>query len=116
MPRSPHHSSCNFFLWEYLKTKVFQNQSSINVETQKKHIHQKINDILEEMLRNLVGNFDIRQCVQHNRSHQAILIFFFNETSFSYNSISILVLKGQFYHSFEIIRFDWTILYYISKL
>ena len=70
----PAHSSdlnpCNFFLWGYLKSKVYSNRPQ-SIEQLKDAIHQEATAILHEMICRVIDNFRerLRQCADNNGSH-----------------------------------------------
>ena len=73
---SPNLNPCNFFLWGYLKSKVYINRPG-SIEQLKDAIRQKITAILHEMTCHVIDNFHehLRQCVDNNESHLTDLIF-----------------------------------------
>lgn len=54
--RSPDLTPCDFFLWGYLKDKVYLNKPS-SIDELKQEITAAINEITPEMLQNVFGNF-----------------------------------------------------------
>jgi hypothetical protein len=54
--RSPDLSPCDFFLWRYLKEKVFKHRPQ-SLEDLKERIRQKINAIPPEITRRVMKNF-----------------------------------------------------------
>ena len=74
--RSPDLNPCDFFLWEYLKLKVYRNRPQ-SIKHLKDAICQEITAIPHEMICRVMDNFQerLRQCVNNNRSHLTDLIF-----------------------------------------
>ena len=74
--RSPDLNPCDFFLWGYLKSKVYSNRPQ-SIEELKHAIRQEIACIPHEMIRRVIDNFRerLRQCVDNNGSHLTDLIF-----------------------------------------
>ena len=74
--RSPDLNPCDYFLWGYLKSKVYSNRPR-SIEQLKDAIRQEITVIPHEMTRRVIDNFRgrLRQCVDNNGSHLADLIF-----------------------------------------
>ena len=75
-PRSPDLSMCDFFLWGYLKEKVFRNRPH-NVEELKIHIRDEIAAIPPEMCRRATENFRYRlqMCIDTDGHHLTDVIF-----------------------------------------
>ncbi|XP_039280434.1 uncharacterized protein LOC120350562 [Nilaparvata lugens] len=75
-PRSPDLSSCDFFLWGYLKSKVFETRPA-TIQNLKMRITQEIRAITPEVLRRVSENFSsrLRQCVQNDGRHLTGVIF-----------------------------------------
>ena len=73
---TPDLNPCDFFLWGYLKSKVYSNCPQ-SIEQLKDAIHHEITAIPHEMTRRVIDNFreHLRQCVDNNRSHLTDLIF-----------------------------------------
>ena len=73
---SPDLNLCNFFLWRYLKSKVYSNRPQ-SIEQLKDAIRQEITAIPHEMTRWVIDNFHerLQQCVDNNESHLMDLIF-----------------------------------------
>ena len=69
-------NSCNFFLWGYLKSKVYINCPR-SIEQLRDAIRQEITAIPHEMTSQVIDNFceRHRQCVDNNGSHLTDLIF-----------------------------------------
>ena len=55
-PRSPNLSTCHFFIWGYLKSKVYYHLPS-NIEGLKTNIEREIKSINADMLKNSFENF-----------------------------------------------------------
>ncbi|KAJ9597608.1 hypothetical protein L9F63_011534 [Diploptera punctata] len=62
-PRSPDLTVPDFFLWGYLKCKVFEENAPRTKEDLKERIRQEINNIPLQMLQNAMGGFHLR--LQH---------------------------------------------------
>ena len=73
---SPDLNPCDFFLWGYLKSKVYSDLPQ-SIEQLKDAICQEITAIPHEMTRRVIDNFreHFRQCVDNNGSHLTDLIF-----------------------------------------
>ena len=73
--RSPDLNLCDFFLWGYLKLKVYSNRPQ-SIEQLKESIRQEIIAIPQEMICRVKDNFRerFRQCVDNNGSHLTDLI------------------------------------------
>lgn len=76
-PRSPDLTAPDFFLWGYLKCKVFEENAPRTKEDLKERIRQEINNIPLQMLQNAMGGFHLRlqQCVQNQGRHLTGTIF-----------------------------------------
>ena len=74
--RSPDLNPYDFFLWGYLKSKVYISRPR-SIEQLKDAIRQEITAISHEMARQVIDNFRerLRQCVNNNGSHLTDLIF-----------------------------------------
>ena len=68
--------SVRFFLWGYLKSKVYSNRPQ-SIEQLKDAIRQEIIAIPYEMTRRVIDNFreGLQQFVDNNGSHLTYLIF-----------------------------------------
>ena len=73
---TPDLNLCDFFLWGYLKSKVYSNRPQ-SIEQLKDTIRQEITAIPHEMTRRVIDNFHerLRQCVHNNGFHLTDLIF-----------------------------------------
>ena len=73
---SPHLNPCDFFLWGYLKSKVYINRPC-SIEQLKDAICPEITTIPHEMTHQVIDYFHehLRQCVDNNGSHLTGLIF-----------------------------------------
>jgi len=73
--RSPDLSPCDFFLWGYLKEKVFIRPRSL--EDLKERIRQEIDAIPPEITRTVMKNFRerLQQCVANDGRHMSDKIF-----------------------------------------
>jgi len=65
-PRSPDLTHCDFFLWGYLKAKVYE-QHPVTVEVLKEAIRQEVAAIIPEMILKVMDNY-------RERLHQFINI------------------------------------------
>jgi hypothetical protein len=74
--RSPDLSVCDYFLWDYLKTKVFVNKPRM-VHELKVAIEHEVTAIPPDMVRRSVNNFKtrLRECVQREGKHLHAIIF-----------------------------------------
>jgi len=75
-PRSSDLSICDFFLWGYLKSKVYINKPR-TLEDLKNSIRQEIEAVPNEMLERAIRNFQkrIHICIQQERRHLKDIIF-----------------------------------------
>lgn len=75
-PRSPDLTACDYFLWGYLKSKVFVDKPR-NIGELKMKIQQEITNIPLDMLRRVMQNFNIRlqECIERRGGHLAGIIF-----------------------------------------
>ncbi len=69
-PRSPDLSVCDFFLWRYLKSKVYANGPN-NLQDLRRNIEQEIRDISGETRRRVMENFvwRLQECVRMHGGH-----------------------------------------------
>ena len=67
---------CDFFLWGYLKEKVFRHRPR-SLEDLKERIEQEIDSIPPELTRRLMKNFRkrLQQCVANDGRHMFDIIF-----------------------------------------
>jgi len=74
--RSPDLSPCDFFLWGYLKEKVFKHRPR-SLEDLKERIQQEIDSIAPELTQRVMKNFQERlhQCVANDGRLMSDLIF-----------------------------------------
>lgn len=74
--RSPDLNPCDFFLWGYLKSKVYMHRPR-STEQLKDAICQEIAAIPHEMIRRVLDNFHkrLRQCVDRSGTHLTDMIF-----------------------------------------
>ena len=74
--RSPDLNPCDFFLWGYLKSKVYTHRPR-SIEQLKDAICQEIAAIPHEMTRQVIDNFHerLQQCVENNCKHLTDVIF-----------------------------------------
>ena len=74
--RSPDLSPCDFFLWGYLKEKVFKHRPR-SLEDLKERIRQKIDAIPPEITRRVIKNFreGLQQCVANDGRLMSDMIF-----------------------------------------
>jgi len=75
-PRSPDLSPCDFFLWGYLKSKVYV-QKPRTVDDLKVSIREEIATVPQKMLINVMQNFEekLRTCVPQEGRHLSDIIF-----------------------------------------
>lgn len=75
-PRSPDLSICDFFLWGYLKSRVYIKKPR-TLDDLKNSIRQEIEAVPNEMLENSVRNFQkrIQICMQQEGRHLKDIIF-----------------------------------------
>ena len=69
-------SACDFFLWGYLKSKVYV-QKPPTVDDLKVSIHEEIPTVPQEMVVNVMQNFEerLQTCVRQERRHLSDIIF-----------------------------------------
>jgi hypothetical protein len=71
-PRSPDLTSCDFFLWGYIKNKVFTTPPE-NIDVLRQRIIEEFNDLRQqpEMIRNVMRGMQRRTilCVERNGGH-----------------------------------------------
>jgi len=75
-PRSPDLSACDFFLWGYLKSKVYVRKSR-TVDDLKVSIREEIATVPQEMLVNVMQNIEqrLRTRVRQEGRHLSDIIF-----------------------------------------
>ena len=75
-PRSPNLTPCDYFLWGYLKTKVFETKSRTFADL-KQRIQDEVAAVPVEMLREVMNSFwsRLEECVRRNGSHLEDVIF-----------------------------------------
>lgn len=75
--RSPDLTAPDFFLWGYLKSKVFEVNPPRNKEDLKARIRQEIDNIPLDMLRRVMGSFcnRLQECVRRQGRHLTDTIF-----------------------------------------
>ncbi|KAF6202497.1 hypothetical protein GE061_002893 [Apolygus lucorum] len=75
-PRSPDLTPCNYFLWGYLKSKVYVDKPR-TLQDLKDAITREIAAIPMEMLDNVMSNFAERleQCINQQGRHLLSTIF-----------------------------------------
>ena len=75
-PHSPDLTPCDYFLWGYLKTKVFETKPR-TIADLKQRIQDEVAAIPVEMLREVMNSFRSRleECVCWNGSHLEGVIF-----------------------------------------
>jgi len=75
-PCSPDLTPCDYFLWGYLKTKVFETKPR-TIADLKQRIQDEMAAIPVEMLREIMNSFTSRleECVLRNGSHLEGVIF-----------------------------------------
>jgi hypothetical protein len=69
-------SACDYFLWGYLKGKVYATRPR-NIEELKARIREEISNIPEDMLHRAMQSLRIRceECVRKNKGHLDEVIF-----------------------------------------
>ena len=69
-------SACDFFLWGYLKSKVYVRKPR-TVDSLKVSIREEIATVPQEMLVNVMQNFEerLRTCVRQEGRHLSNIIF-----------------------------------------
>lgn len=74
--RSPDLTVCDYFLWGYLKSKVYINKPR-NIQELKDSIRQEIATVGEEMLGRAMQNFEerLQECVQKEGRHLTDVMF-----------------------------------------
>jgi len=75
-PRSPDLLICNFFLWGYLKSRVYTNRSR-TIEELKLSIRQETAALPQKMLERAMQDFEerLRMCVRQEGRHLTDIIF-----------------------------------------
>jgi hypothetical protein len=75
-PRSPDLSVCDFFLWGYLKSKVYA-QKPRNIDEQKNKIKEEISSTPLEVIHRVVENKRSRleECLRRDGHHLEDIIF-----------------------------------------
>jgi hypothetical protein len=75
-PRSPDLTPCNFFLWGYLKAKVYE-QRPLTLEALKEAIRQEVSAITPEMILKVMDNYRERlhQCINIQGCHLSDVLF-----------------------------------------
>jgi len=75
-PHSPDLSACDFFLWSYLKSKVYVRKPC-TVNDLKVSIHEEIATVPQEMLVNVMQKFEerLQTCVRQEGRHLSNIIF-----------------------------------------
>lgn len=75
-PRSPDLTPCDFFLWGYLKSKVYQHRPQ-SLEALKEMIVQEVAAITPDMTRSVMENYRERlnQCVNNGGRHLSDILF-----------------------------------------
>ena len=76
LPRSPDLSICNFFLWGYLKCRVYTKRSRM-IEELKLSIRQEIAAVPQKKLERAMQDFEerLRMCVRQEGHHLTDIIF-----------------------------------------
>ena len=69
-------SACDFFLWGYLKSKVYVRKPR-TVDDLKFSIREEIANVSQEMVVNVMQNFEerLRTCVRQEGRHLSDIIF-----------------------------------------
>jgi len=75
-PRSPDLTPCDFFLWDYLKAKVYE-QCPLTLEALKEVIRQKVAAVTPEMILKVMDNYQERlhQCINIQGRHLSDVLF-----------------------------------------
>lgn len=75
--RSPDLSACDYFLWGYLKSRVFQSPPPRDIRELKERIIEEVTRIPAATIRNVMTNFRTRleECVRQNGGHLRDIIF-----------------------------------------
>ena len=75
-PRSPDLTPCDFFLWGYLKSKVYEERPR-SVQELKVRIRLEIQRIPQRMLRDVMDNFRnrLQDCINREGHHLTGVIF-----------------------------------------
>jgi len=75
-PRSPDLTPCDFYLWDYLKAKVY-GQHPITLEALKEARRQEVAAITPEMVLNVIDNYRERlhQCINIQGRHLSDVLF-----------------------------------------
>ena len=75
-PRSPDLTPCDFFLWDYLKAKVYE-QRPLTLEALKEAIRQEVAAITPEMILKVMDNYRERlhQCINIQGHHLSDVLF-----------------------------------------
>lgn len=75
--RSPDLTPCDFFLWGYLKSKVFQDNPPQTIQALRERIRQEVENIPLAMLQNVMNSFKTRleECVRLDGRHLSGVIF-----------------------------------------
>lgn len=75
--RSPDLSVCDYFLWGYLKSRVFHSPPPRTIRELKERIREEITRIPRATLENVMNNLRPRllECVERNRGHLQNIIF-----------------------------------------
>jgi diadenosine tetraphosphate (Ap4A) HIT family hydrolase len=76
LARSPDLTPCDFFLWGYLKEKVFKHHPQ-SLEDLQERIQQEINSVPPELTQRVMKNFQehLQQCVANDGRHMSDIIF-----------------------------------------
>jgi hypothetical protein len=74
--RSPDLNACDFFLWGYLKSKVYEKKPRITVDL-KQNIRDEVAAISPTMLQRVMQNFQkrLRECVDNKGRHLTDTVF-----------------------------------------
>jgi hypothetical protein len=75
-PRSPDLTPCDFFLWGYLKAKVYE-QRPLTLEALKEAIRQELAAVTPEMILKVMDNYRERlhQCINIQGRHLSDVLF-----------------------------------------
>jgi len=122
--RLPDFTTPTFFLWGYLKAKVFENNPPRNIVDLKERIRFEINNITLETLHNVIGSFAIRllQCIADQERYLTDTIFkkwsfyVYNKNLLMYFFFVWQKIKLMFFsifvYFFQIVGFDCRTLYF----
>jgi len=75
-PRSPDLSTCDYFLWGYLKSRVYENKPR-SLQQLKQNIREEIKKISKELCHRAFENFEkrLRECIRCDGAHLSNVLF-----------------------------------------